>query len=102
MPRKKWFDEERVLPSPWEWIVIILFSAAIAGFGLLVYRLVPDGPRYWDFGQLPDAPAESIYSTEEPRRAAKVKRQLPMLPEAQLGGERKPGNEPLRERGSRR
>ena len=32
----------------------------------MVYTFVLEGPRKWDFGQLPDTPAESIYSTEKP------------------------------------
>lgn len=92
------YDEDRELPSPWEWVIITFFSAAIVGFGVLVYWIVPDGPRYWDVGQLPDTPAESIYSTEQPWSSVRPQRQLPRLPEA--GGElpRKPRNEQLRER----
>lgn len=76
------YDEKQELPSPWEWVIIVLFSASIMGFGWLVYLLVPDGPRRWDFGQLPDAPAESIYSTEEAQAGRKPQRQIAPLPEA--------------------
>jgi hypothetical protein len=83
MEDKHLYDEDQELPSPWEWVIIILFSASIMGFGWLVYLLVPDVPRHWDFGQLPDTPAESIYSTDQPDLTRKSQRQILRLPEAQ-------------------
>ena len=82
MEEKRWYDEEHELPPLWGWVIIILFSASIMGFGWLVYLLVPDAPRQWDFGQLPDTPAESAYSTEEPNISGKPQRQVWRLPEA--------------------
>ena len=82
MEEKHLYEEKQELPSPWEWVILVAFSASIMGFGWLVYLLVPDGPRRWDFGQLPDAPAESIYSTEQPRADRKPGRQIAPLPEA--------------------
>lgn len=81
MPEKKWYEEDHELSVPLSWVIIILFSAAIAGYGLLVYSIIPDTTRRWDFGQLPDTPAESIFSTEEPRQTNRPQRQLPKLPE---------------------
>ena len=83
MSETKWYVEEHELSAPWGWLIIILFSAAIMGYGWLVYCIIPDAPRRWDFGQLPDTPAESIYSTEEPRASTPPRRQLLRLPEAQ-------------------
>ncbi|MBJ6798576.1 hypothetical protein [Geomonas propionica] len=80
MEQKPDYDEQQELRSPWEWVILIAFSGAIMGFGSLVYLLVQDAPRRWDFGQLPDAPAESIYSSEEPQ--GKAQRQIRPLPEA--------------------
>lgn len=88
MEEKHLYDEQQELPSPWEWVIIIAFSASLMGFGWLVYLLVPDAPRRWDFGQLPDAPAESIYSTEQPDISGKPRQQVWTLPEAQI---KKPG-----------
>jgi hypothetical protein len=99
MEHRRLYEEEQELPHPWEWVIIVLFSAALAGYGLLVYRLVPDTPRTWDFGQLPDTPAESIYSTDLPRPAVKPPRQIPRLPEAQPLNPSRPRNEPLGEQG---
>ncbi|WP_224959055.1 hypothetical protein [Geomonas subterranea] len=80
MEQKPDYDEHQELRSPWEWVILIAFSGSIMGFGWLVYLLVQDAPRRWDFGQLPDAPAESIYSSEQPQR--KAQRQIRALPEA--------------------
>jgi hypothetical protein len=82
MPESKWYIEDHELPALWGWLIIILFSAAIMGYGWLVYSIIPDAPRQWDFGQLPDTPAESIYSTEVPK-PSRPQRQLTRLPEAQ-------------------
>lgn len=82
MSEKKWYVEEYEISAFASWVVIILFSAAIAGFGLMVYCLIPDAPRRWNYGQLPDTPAESIYSTEEPAAGRRPARQLPRLPES--------------------
>ena len=83
MEERPLYDEHQELPSPWEWIIVIALSASLMGFGWLVYLVVPDGPRFWDFGQLPDAPAESIYSTEQPDLSRKPQQQIWRLPEAQ-------------------
>jgi len=89
MSEPKWYSEEHELSGPWGWLIIVLFSTCIAGYGWLVYCLIPDAPRRWDFGQLPDTPAESIYSTEEPNSSVAPRRQLLRLPEAQpLGPDR--------------
>ena len=83
MEEKPLYEEHRELPSPWEWVIVIALSASLIGFGWLVYLLVPDGPRSWNFGQLPDAPAESLYSTEQPDLSRKPQQQILRLPEAQ-------------------
>lgn len=98
MGKTRKYDEERELPSPWEWVIVTLFSLSIVLFGLLVYHIIPDGPRHWDLGQLPDTPGESVFSTETPSRRAVVPRQMPMLPEAQPLNPPKAHRDPLGER----
>lgn len=99
MVMKKQYDEQRELPSPWEWIIVTALCIFLIVLGLVVYRFVLEGPRHWDFGQLPDAPAESIYSTEQPPKpGGALRRQIPRLPEAQPENPQKPPNEQLRER----
>lgn len=102
MEETKKYEEESELPHPWEWVIIVLFSASIAAFGLLVYRVVPEGERVWDFGQLPDTPAESIFSTESYHPPTPVPLQIERLPERMPPNPPAPRNEPVRERGPRR
>jgi hypothetical protein len=66
----------------WGWLVVILISALIIGWGLLNFAIIKDPPRTWHFGALPDAPGQSIYSTQEPPSAATAPPQIPPLPEA--------------------
>ncbi len=68
--------------DPLRWAIIIAVCAGIIGWGLLNYALIPDRPRTWDFGALPDVPAESVYSTSQPAPAPTAPRQFPPLPEA--------------------
>lgn len=79
---KHLYDEHQEVPSPWEWVILVLFCGFIMGFGWIVYLVVDDAPRRWDFGQLPDTPAESIYSTEKPNLTKKPRGQVIRLPEA--------------------
>jgi hypothetical protein len=64
------------------WMIVLLASATIVGWGLLIYVMVKDRPREWNFGALPDAPSQSIYSTVTPPPAAESPRIFPELPEA--------------------
>lgn len=94
MGDKRWYDEDQEISSFWSWVIIIVFSGSIMAFGWTVYLLIPDGPRQWDFGQLGDAPAETIFSTDEPNIDRKARTQIYRLPEAQVQSpvpaERKP------------
>jgi hypothetical protein len=67
------------------WIILILFSAAIIGWGLLNFKLVQDPPvRQFQYGVLPSAPGESIYSTRTaPPVQDNTPRQIAPLPEAE-------------------
>jgi hypothetical protein len=66
-----------------DWLIIVIVAALIVCWGLLNFALVRDPPRTWHFGVLPDAPSESVYSTEKAPQSATPPRQTPMLPEAQ-------------------
>ena len=68
--------------SLWSWIILLLICAAIIGWGFLQYAFVRDAPREWDYGVLPDAPGQSIYSTAEPAEGRKVPPQIAPLPGA--------------------
>ncbi len=69
----------------WAWVLGISF--AVLALGMFLHTRISDPPRTWDFGALPDTPAQSVYSTLEPplRELAPfedkaVPRQLPPLP----------------------
>jgi len=66
------------------WVIVILFSAGLIAWGVLNFKLVPDAPaRQFQYGVLPSAPGESIYSTQEaPPVQAQTPRQIVPLPEA--------------------
>jgi hypothetical protein len=64
------------------WVIILLASAAIVGWGLLIHAAVKERPREWNFGSLPDTPGESIYSTVAPAETATPSARIfPALPE---------------------
>ena len=77
------YIEEKYLPHPyWGWILLIVFSASLLGFGMWLMMNVEDVPREWNFGTYPDTPAESVYATDEPPPDIKIKRVIPELPDA--------------------
>lgn len=69
------------------WVTVLGISFAVLALGMLLHTMIADPPRTWDFGALPDTPAESAYSTLEPQVREQapleidgVPRQLPPLP----------------------
>jgi len=74
-------EEHHELPPFWSWTILVLLSVVIVLWGLLNYRWIPDTPRRWDLGVLPDVPGQSPYSTAEPAGNAPVPRQVAPLPE---------------------
>ena len=76
------------MSSKWSWVLIVVFCMATLGWGYFNYLLIPDRgedqplKRQWDFGILPDAPSQSIYSSSQPAQAQGVPPQIPQLPEA--------------------
>lgn len=77
------FEEYRGISSAASWMIILAFCASLVGWGLFNYWLIPDTPRQWDFGTLPDAPGESIYSTGSTPQDKAPPSQIPPLPEGQ-------------------
>jgi hypothetical protein len=64
------------------WLIAILISLLVAGWGLMISKSVRDNRRTWDYGVLQDTPSESIYSTTSPPKAAPPPKQVQTLPEA--------------------
>ncbi len=82
MEEKDLYLEYKIIPQLWGWVLLILFAASILGYGMLSHMIIPDAPREWDFGQFPDTPAQSVYSTVEPLRGAGYPRVIQILPGA--------------------
>jgi hypothetical protein len=85
------YEENRRISAGWGWAIIIVLCAAVLGWGYFRFRAVPDAPRHWDFGELPDAPGQSIYSTSQPTQTSPA-RQVPLPPEAATGNRDKTTN----------
>lgn len=75
-------EEFRKIRPLWVWTGIVVLSVSLVGWGLLNYALIEDRQREWDFGQLPDTPAESVYSSRVPTQPANAPTQVPRLPGA--------------------
>lgn len=82
MEEKDLYLEYKIVPQFWGWTLLILFAASILGYGMWSHMVIPDAPREWDFGQFPDTPAQSVYSTQEPVRGAESPKVIGVLPEA--------------------
>lgn len=77
------FEENRLLPQKWGWLIIIGLALSVLGWGYFNYFTVHDAPRQWNYGGLPDTPAESVYSTVPTPSPTTVPLQLPPLPQSQ-------------------
>ena len=77
------YEEFLKIPSLWGWITLFIVSGVILGWGMLIMYLIPDRPRFWDYGSFDETPAASIYSTElPPRTVVDVPPQIAPPPEA--------------------
>ncbi|MFZ0389500.1 MAG: hypothetical protein WAN36_03500 [Calditrichia bacterium] len=77
------YEEYSVVSQTTGWIIIFAFTALILCWAVFVMVSVPDVPRQWDFGSLPDTPAKSVYSSAVPADSQQVPQQFPVLPEAE-------------------
>lgn len=80
MKERQLYEEDRMISPLWGWVILILFSASILGWGMFMMMMIMDAPREWDMGDLPDTPASSIYSSIEPRIWITPPRQLAPVP----------------------
>lgn len=74
------YEEYNVLPQFQGWVVLIVLSLFLIGTGMLTHFIVRDVPRWWDFGQMPDIPGQSPFSTIEPSKHISPPSQLTPLP----------------------
>jgi hypothetical protein len=82
-PQKE-YEEQTIISSVTSWVILIVFPIIILSWGMFVEMIVMVGPSYWDFGVLPDTPAQSQYSTAFPPPDINVPYQIHRLPDAQL------------------
>ena len=82
MAERDLYLEYKIVPQFWGWVLLILFALSILGYGMLSHMIIPDAPREWDFGQFPDTPALSVYSTTEPSPGMEYPRVISVLPGA--------------------
>jgi hypothetical protein len=77
------FEEYRVVKGTFRgWLLLIVFSLLVMGWGMFIHMMVPESPRTWDFGVIPDTPGISAYSTIAPLSHEPIPRQFEQLPEA--------------------
>ncbi len=78
-------EEEIKIPQALSWILLVLLTAGVIAWCMLLMMMVGDPPRKWDFGAYPDVPGQSLYSVQrgvpfiDPKS---VPAQMPKLPEA--------------------
>jgi len=82
--KDKEYEEMTFISSLASWIILIAFSAIILGWGMFAEMIVAVAPPQWNFGQLPDTPGQSIYSTAEPNENIGVPYQIHRIPNANL------------------
>ena len=78
----KEYEEKHELGSIWSWALVVILCAVIIAWGFTIHALVRGAPRQWDYGTLPDAPSQSVYSSEEAPEKAIPPLQVAPLPEA--------------------
>ena len=75
-------EEFRGLSAAKAWLILVLLSLLLVGWGLFNYFLIGQPPRQWDTGALPDTPAKSIYTSQRPPPQPTTPPQIPRLPGA--------------------
>ncbi|MFO0753888.1 MAG: hypothetical protein U0411_11270 [Thermodesulfovibrionales bacterium] len=95
------YIEYKVLPPFWGWLVLIALTAALLGFGVWAHHIIPDRPRQWNYGSLPDIPAESVYSTLMPQKEKGRMQVIAPLPEARPLAAHQPPPGGMKEAGER-
>ncbi len=92
------YEEYKVPSQLVGWILLVLLSLALLGYGMWLMLTIPDAPRRWNYAALPDTPAESVYSTVEPSPITTRQRLIAPLPEGQPLDTRAAAEQERRER----
>ncbi len=61
-------EEYKAARPIWGWIIVIVLAILTLSWGMITHMAGPDVQRQWDFGQVPDAPGQSPFSTVSPPR----------------------------------
>jgi hypothetical protein len=75
-------EESREITPLRAWIFVVVLSALLVGWGLFNFKMIPERQREFDYGVLPDTPAQSEYSTGRPPAPAVAPEQILHLPGA--------------------
>jgi hypothetical protein len=70
------YEEYRNISQGRLWLIILAFTLCVLAWGMFIHMMVPETPRHWDFGTLPQPPSESKYSTVAPPTNSDVPIQL--------------------------
>ncbi len=73
------FEFRKKSDPRWSWPILVGFTAFILWSGMSIHHMIPDAPRQWDFGALPEAPGASLYSTK-PMKDGPALQQIEPLP----------------------
>jgi hypothetical protein len=60
------YEEYRNISQRSLWLIVVVFTILVLGWGMLIHMMVPEAERHWDFGVQPQSPSESKYSTVAP------------------------------------
>ncbi len=63
------------------WLIVIITAFLTLSWGMVTHMAVPEVVRHWDFGEVPDAPGQSIYSTAKPPSAPAAAQQIELPPD---------------------
>jgi hypothetical protein len=74
------YEQFKPVRQLWTWLAILLLAVMTLGWAMMTHMAVPDEPRHWDFGVLPDTPGASAYSTSVPPARAPVPPQIELPP----------------------
>ncbi len=81
------YEEYKPVRQIWTWLAILLMAVVTLGWGMVTHMAVPDVPRQWDFGTLPDTPGQSAYATLRPPAREPVPPQIELPPDLAAGNQ---------------
>lgn len=75
------YEERMELSKFWGWVVLIIVSFSLIGYGMIAMFLVKEPPkRYWDHGSAVVPPGLTIYTTEVVKKGNEIPPQIGLVP----------------------